>query len=220
MKIAKTLGAIGALIAAALLGGTLISAVAAESPTATPDANPGPYCQSFRDHLADALGTDDAALESAFRSAANATLDEAVANGDLSQERADALKARLADADLDGCAGLGRRLLGAPHPALRADLGSAAAEALEMQPSELAAALRSGKSLEDVARDQGVEYDTVKAAVLDSARADLDKAVEAGKITADHEQDLLARLEKALDAGSWPGGGRHPQRPVSGQPGA
>ena len=40
MKIAKTFGAIGALIAAALVGGALIGSVAAESPpAATPAAN-------------------------------------------------------------------------------------------------------------------------------------------------------------------------------------
>ena len=157
MKIAKTFGAIGALIAAALVGGALIGSVAAESPAATPTADPGPYCQSFRNHLADELGTDASGLASAFRSAATTTVDEAVAAGDLSAERADAIKKRLAKADLDGCAGLGRRLIG--HPAVRAgrlDLRAAAADALGMQPSELAAALRSGSSLEQIAADQDV----------------------------------------------------------------
>lgn len=218
MKIAKTLGTIGALMATALVGGALISSVAAESPPATAAADPGPYCQSFRNHLADQLGTDASGLESAFRSAATATVDEAVAAGDLSAERADAIKERLVDADLDGCAGLGRRLIG--RPALRAgrlDLRAAAADALDMQPSELAAALRSGSSLEEIATDQDVDYATVKAAVLDSAKADLDKAVAAGRITADQEQARLDRLEKALDAGTWPPHGRRdaPAQPES-----
>ena len=219
MKIAKTFGAIGALIAAALVGGALIGSVAAESPpAATPAANPGPYCQSFRNHLADELGTDASGLASAFRSAATATVDEAVAAGDLSAERADAIKQRLAKADLDGCAGLGRRLIA--HPGLRAgrlDLRAAAADALEMQPSELAAALRSGSSLEEIAADQDVDYATVKAAVLDSAKADLDKAVTAGRITTDQEQARLDRLEKALDAGTWPPHARRagPDKPAS-----
>jgi hypothetical protein len=206
------------LIAAALVGGALIGSVAAESPSATPAADPGPYCQSFHDHLADELGTDASGLASAFRSAATATVDEAVAAGDLSAKRADAIKARLAKADLDGCAGLGRRLIG--HPALRAgrlDLRAAAADALGMQPSELAAALRSGSSLEQIAADQDVDYATVKAAVLDSAKADLDKAVTAGRITTDQEQARLDRLEKALDAGTWPPHARRagPDKPAS-----
>jgi hypothetical protein len=218
MKIAKTFGAVGALIAAALIGGTLISSVAAESPSGTADTDPGPYCQSFHSHLADELGTDASGLESAFRSAATATVDEAVAAGDLSAERAAAIKERLAKADLDGCAGLGRRLL--RHPAMRAgrmDVRSAAADALGMQPSDLAAALRSGSSLEEVAEDQGVAYEIVKTAVLDSATTDLDKAVAAGRITADQEQARLDRLEKALDAGTWPPRGRRavPAKPAS-----
>jgi hypothetical protein len=218
MKIAKIFGAIGALIAAALVGGALMSSVAAESPPATAGADPGPYCQSFRSHLADELGTDASGLESAFRSAAIATVDEAVAAGDLSAERAKAIKERLEKADIDGCAGLGRRLIG--HPGLRAgrlDLRAAAADALDMQPSELAAALRSGSSLEQIAIDQGVAYGTVKVAVLDSAKADLDKAVAAGRMTAGEETARLDRLEKALDAESWPPHGRRtaPAQPES-----
>lgn len=209
MKIAKTFGAIGALIAAALVGGALISSVAAESPPPTASSDPGPYCQSFRNHLAHELGTDAPGLESAFRSAATATVDEAVAAGDLSAERAGAIKERLANADLGGCGGLGRRLIG--HPGVRAgrlDLGAAAADALGMQPSELVAALRSGSSLEQIAADQHVDYATVKSAVLDSAKADLQKAVAAGRITADQEKARLDQLEKALDAGTWPLHGR------------
>jgi hypothetical protein len=53
--------------------------------------------------------------------------------------------------------------------------------------------------------------------VLDSATTDLDKAVAAGRITADQEQARLDRLEKALDAGTWPPRGRRaaPAKPAS-----
>jgi 3-hydroxyacyl-CoA dehydrogenase len=219
MKAMKFFGAIGALIAAALVGGALIGSVAAETPTAsgspstvTNDADAGQYCQSFRSHLADQLKTDAAGLQSAFRAAADATLDEAVANGDLTRERADAIKSRLADADLDGCFRLGRKLVG--HPGVAAygvDLGAAAADALDMQPSALAAQLRSGKSLQEIAKARGVDYTTVKKAVLDAAKTDLDKAVSAGKLTAEQEQKLLERLSTALDSGDWP-----PARPGRG----
>lgn len=218
MKAIKLFGAGGALIVAAVVGGTLIGSVAAESPsssgspsTATgDDGDVGQYCQTFRGHLADELGTDQDGLEAAFRNAAQATLDEAVANGDLTKERADELKSRLADADLEGCFGFTRKLTAHPgRVAYHVDLGAAAADALGMQPSALAAKLRSGTSLQDVAEAQGVDYDTVKEAVLDAARTDLDKAVDAGKLTSDQEQTMLDRLSDNLDAGAWP---PHPGR--------
>lgn len=207
MKTAKTLGAAGALIAAALVGGTLINSAFAADPTAKPDpAQAGQYCQSFRTHLADKLGTDVPALTSAMRSAAEATVDEAVAKGDLTKEQADAIKSRIANADMDGCFGLGRKLLHPGHPAVRLDLGAAAAGALGMQPSDLAKALRSGKSLKDVAKDQKVDYDTVTKAVLNAAKSDLDKAVATGKLSAEREQAMLDRLDRALQSGKLPGG--------------
>jgi hypothetical protein len=219
MQAMKLFGAIGALIVAALFGGALIGSVGAETPTAsgtpstaTHDTNTGQYCQTFRSHLADELKTDAAGLESAFRAAAAATLDEAVANGDLTKERADAIKSRLADADLDGCFGLGRKLIGHPGAvAYGVDLGAAAADALDMQPSALAGQLRSGKSLQEVATAQGVDYAAVKKAVLDAAKTDLDKAVSSGKLTADREQKMLDRLSDNLDSGDWP-----PARPGHG----
>lgn len=205
MRTAKTLGAVGALIAATLVGGTLISSVAAEPPSASPaTSDVSQYCQSFRSHLADALHTDAAGLESAFRAAAETTVGEALKNGDLSQERADAIKQRLENANIDHCLGMGRRLVGQGHPAVRLDLGTAAAGALGMQPSELVQALRAGKSLQEIARQQGVEYAVVSKAVLDSARSLFDQAVALGRLTADREQAMLDRLEKALSAGTWP----------------
>ncbi len=208
MKTAKTLGAVGVLIAAALVGGTLINSVVAADPTVKPGAasgDAGKYCQSFRSHLADALGTDVAALQSAVKSAAETTVDEAVANGDLPQDRADAIRSRLAKADPDHCLGLGQEFLRPGHPASRADLRAAAAGALGMQPLDLIKALRSGASLKDVAATQKIDYATVTKAVLDTAKADLDKAASASKITAEQEQAMLDRLKNALDSGNWPG---------------
>lgn len=214
MKTAKLMGAAGALLVAALVGGTLIRNVAAESPAASsapsPDASGAQYCQTFYAALAKNLGVAVSALEPAAKSAADSTIDAAVANGDLSAAMADAMKKRIADANGHGCTLLAARFhrmhSGILKNGFRLDLGGAAATALKMEPAALRDALRKGSSLQDVAKTQGVDYATVSKAVHDAAKADLDKAVTAAKLSAEREKSILDRLDAALQAGTWPGG--------------
>ena len=214
MKTAKLAGAMGALVVAALVGGALIRTVAAESPAATPSSSPGAkgaqYCQTFAAAFAKNLGVDVSALQPAAKSAADATIDAAVAKGDLTQAKADAMKKRIADAKGNGCALLAGRFhrlhAGILKNGFRMDLGSAAATALRMEPTALRDALRKGTSLKDIAKAQGVDYATVTSAVHNAAKADLDKAVAAGRMKAERETKILQRLDAALQAGTWPHG--------------
>ena len=119
MKSLKILGFSGALVAAAVVGGTLISAVSANPSTngstagsgtvIATDSQPGQYCQAFLDAFAQDLGVDASALTPAAKDAAKAVIDQAVANGDLSQAVGDAMKQRIDNASGDGCAWLGAR---------------------------------------------------------------------------------------------------------------
>jgi hypothetical protein len=219
MSTAKAVGAIGALLVAALVGGATISSVLAESPSSSPAASSakgsdpsGKYCETFRSKLADELDVSDAELESAARTATEATIDEAVKNGDLSQDAADKLKGRLDKASERPCFGLGTRARAFHRGFVRgfgagALLGSAA-DALDMQTAALVAQLRAGTSLTAIAESKGVDYAAVSAAVLDAAKADLDKAVDAAKITQQREDQMIERLRTALDNGKWPHGPR------------
>ena len=92
MKRLKALGIAGALVASAIVGGTLMSTVFANpgTPAATGsegslavDSQPGAYCQTFLDEFAKQLGVDKAALVPAAKAAADAAIDKAVASGDL-----------------------------------------------------------------------------------------------------------------------------------------
>jgi hypothetical protein len=76
----------------------------------------------------------------------------------------------------------------------------AAAESLGMDTAELRQAL-SDATLEEVAADQGVAYTDVVAAVLAAAEEDLAAAVEAGRITQEHADATLERLETWLNEG-------------------
>jgi uncharacterized protein YidB (DUF937 family) len=224
MKTLKSFGLAGGLVAAALVGGTLISAVAAApaSPsgtTTTVDAeevDAAAYCQTWKDAFAGELGVSVDDLVPAAKAATIAAIDAAVANGDLPEDIASRMKEQIENADGDGC-----RLLGAGFHAwgrhaaradFRLDWVSAASEALDIEPGELTSALRDGDSLRQIAQDQGVDYEAVSQAILDAAEADLDALVEAGRITQERADERLERLDQALQSNQFPPlGGR--QRP-------
>jgi ribosomal protein S20 len=216
----RILGFSAALIAAALVGGTIMSAVAAAPPlVSTPDAaatrttdlavlgDPGTYCQTFRRAFAANLGVDEADLGPAAKKAAITTIDAAVAAGDISKAVGDRLKARVEAAEGDGCRWFAphlKRIAGAVH--VIRDGVTAAAEVLDMTPAELRTELRAGKTLKEIATAEGVNYDTLTSAVVAAVRADLDAAVKAGTITQARADRILDRLERNLADGRFRAG--------------
>jgi hypothetical protein len=77
--------------------------------------------------------------------------------------------------------------------------GEAAATYLGLTPAELRAQFESGKTLAQVAADEGKSVEGLKAAILAGAKKDLDAAVAAGKITAAQEQTMLDDLKSHID---------------------
>ncbi|HTE65852.1 MAG TPA: hypothetical protein VK736_06300 [Candidatus Binatia bacterium] len=228
-QVFKVLGGAAALITAALVGGTLIGSVlAAPSGTAssTGDAlflgeasgETGEYCQVFLDTFADELGVSTDELAPAAKAAAIAAINQAVANGDLTQDVADRMIENVNNWDGDGCGWIGFRLGHWAHHAARVEFMSgvfeSAAKALGMEVSELREALQDS-TLEEVAEAQGVDYADVVAAALVSATADLDAAVEVGSITQEKADEIYARLETWLNEGgigNWGEGDGRPGR--------
>ena len=227
MRLTKTLGLAGALIVAALVGGTVINTTFATDET--PDAADTPYCDVFRDALASELGVTADELTSAGKAAANAAIDAAVAAGDLDEDRAATLRERIEAYDGDGCGFFGRAGafgrgfgIGMERGIARGFLGGnvfeAAADALGMNSDELMTEVRDAGSLEALAEAQGVTYDDVKAAILASVQADLDAAVEEGMLQ-DRAATIIERLSSWLDdggevgeLGTGRGGHRGPMR--------
>ena len=84
----------------------------------------------------------------------------------------------------------------------------AAAEALNMTTDELINALRSGKTLEELATEAGVDIqevqDAIQAAHAESIRTRIEQAVTDGTITQEHADWLLEGLDKGFIGG--PGG--------------
>jgi len=217
VKNLKTLGIAGGLVAAALVGGTLISAVSAAGPgTSTANApattaDAGKYCDLWQKTFAAKLGVSVDALVPAAKAATIATIDAAVAAGDLPSDVADRMKAAIDKADGDGCRLLGGAFHGffrhAARTELRVDLLGAAADALGMDKAALITALRSGDSLQKITSDHGKSYADVSKAIHDAAKANLDALVTAKKLTQAREDAILAQLDKALADGTFPGHG-------------
>lgn len=211
MKNIRTLGIAGGLVAAALVGGTLISAALAapSSPSASAsgaDLANGEYCEAWQEAFATELGVSVDDLLPAAKAASVAAIDAAVAAGDLSEERAAALKEKIEAYDGGGCRFFGHPFFAGGH-GLKAHFGgpllSVAAEALGIDPGELLQALRRGDSLQEVASVQGKDYDTVKQAIHDAVKTKLDAAVADGLDQA-RADEILSKLDEALAAGDFP----------------
>ncbi len=208
MRLTKALGAAGALILASLVGGTLIgSAVADDEPSET-DAGgaTGKYCDVFMDTLTAELGVTADELLAAGKTAAGAVLDAAVEAGDLTEERADAVRARIEAADGGNCglfkAGWARGFgHGIGHGWARGLLGGdvleAAADAFGIESSELIGELRDAGSLEALAEELGAPYDELTASIVAAVQADLD----ASDVDPEHADAVIERLTEWLDAG-------------------
>ncbi len=87
----------------------------------------------------------------------------------------------------------------------------AAADALGMTPVELFTELHSGKTLAEIADEQGVELETVqeamRAARVEAMRAAIQQAVEEGTMSQEQADWMLESLENGYTFG-WRGLGR------------
>ena len=219
MRFAKLAAGAGVLVAVSIIGGTLIGSVLAAprsgGTNGSPSANGGPwlgdageYCDVYLDTLAGELGVSRDDLLPAGQAAAKAAIDAAVAAGDLDADRAAELKERIDAIEDAGCGGL---LGGIGHPFIRgfahgvvhADVIDAAADALGLDRSELFERFADGDSLEDIAADQKVAYDEVKADVLAALDADLDAAVANG-LDQERADAVHDRAAAWLDNGGEP----------------
>ena len=213
MRLAKILGFAGALITAALVGGTLIGSTLAVGPEDGDPLGPGAtaYCDTFMDAFASELGTTREGVVAAGQAAANAAIDAAVAAGDVTEERAATMRERIAEYDGEGCGLFGRGGFGPGRgpghgpghgrPFLGAGAIDAAADAFGIEASVLLDEVREAGSLEAVATARGVSYDEVKADVLAAVQAHVDAAVADGNIEQDRADNIIERVTTWLDDG-------------------
>ena len=163
--------------------------------------------------VAKAQNKDLADVKAAVRAALAADLDEAVKDGRLTRERADAALERF-DQGFDdlaqhaGPVGPGRGPggpgfgFGLGFGGLRFDLrqeASAAADALGMTERGLVRRLRGGQSLAAIAKAQGKDLADVKAAVRKAFVDGLNAAVDDGRITQARADEVLKAFDERFD---------------------
>src|SRR3954447_17584927 len=188
-------------LAGGLLAGGTGAAIAAVSKDDGKQAE-----QAILDDAAKRLNVSPEKLRDALSAAQDAQLDKAVKDGTLTQEQADAIKARRKQSGrvLGGPFGgpPGFRTGGGPgfglHHGPRGGAFLDLAKALGITRAQLETQLRSGKSLADIAKAQGKSLDDVRAALKADAKARIDKAVKDGDLTRAQADELLAPLDEGL----------------------
>ncbi len=142
-----------------------------------------------------------------------------VKDGTLTQEQADKVATTL---EANRPAG------GHGHGGPKGDHLAVAAKALGMTEAELAAKLKDGTSLADVAKDQNITTAALIKALVAEAEANIDAAVKDGKLTTAEAEERKASLTERItdrvnnvrpegDAGKPAGGRGHggPEAPAS-----
>lgn len=152
--------------------------------------------QAIIDDAAARLGVEPAELSEALEQAYAARIDQAVADGRLTEEQAAELKERLADGELPLLAGPLHHRHG-PHVLFHGL--EAAAAYLELSEAELREQLRAGETLAEIATAQGKSVDGLEQALLEEARERLDEAVADERLTEERRQEILDRLAERID---------------------
>lgn len=153
------------------------------------------------DRAAKQLNVTPEALRDALGTAEDAQLDQAVEDGKLTQEQADAIKQHRQ--------GEGRVLGLGGRPGERGGHAfgrgpgfgpfDGVAKALGLSERQLMNRLRKGRTLAQIAKAQGKDLADVKAAAKAAAKKRLDAAVEDGKLTQAQADDLLSRFDEHFD---------------------
>lgn len=202
MKLNRWIALPVAGLAAAVIGVAAVEAAPSPSPSPSGSKN---YAQVFVDKLAGILHLTPTQTQDALKQAELQTVDQMLKDGRITQQEADALKARInAGQGLGPIDGFGFRHGGfsSAGRTLMRDLMTAefnaVASGLHLSTAELQSALRSGKSLSDLEAQQNVSDGAVKAAMKSAARGVLDKAVEAGTITQAQEDAILSQIGSGL----------------------
>lgn len=162
---------------------------------------------SFLDSVARHLGISSEELRDATKAAAIDEVDQALDEGLITEGQAEELKARIESGDfpdfLPGLFGLRKDLApdgpGPDHHLFFDDKLSAAADYLGLTEADLRKQLFSGKSLAEIAEAEGRSVDGLEQAILDGARAALDEAVAADRLTQRMADAIYQRLQASID---------------------
>jgi hypothetical protein len=188
----RTLAVTAAVLAAAVGGGAAVAAAQDE------EGRPSGFLEAVARHL----GISSEKLEDAVKAASLEQVDAALEEGKITEEQADELRERIESGEAGPLFGPGAFGFHGPGHGFGHGLGdklSATADYLGLSVEELRERLTDGRSLADIAEAEGKSVDGLEQAILAEARADLDEAVEAGRLTREHADEILQRLREHVD---------------------
>jgi hypothetical protein len=182
-----------AIVALLAIGG--VATVFAAGSTTTSGTSRG---QEFLNRLANNLGITPDKLQQGLKTTADQEIDNAVANGRITQDQANKAKQ-----NVDNGNGLsaftrffGRRIQ--DRDLLRFGTWNDLASELGMSPQDLSSQLKAGKTLKQIISDQNKTVADVVNAVAAKVQQTLDAQVTAGKLSQSREATILANLKTRL----------------------
>ena len=221
--------ALGGLIAAGIVLSVAAVAVATsgfssaqETPgaTDTPAATDTPVAaktelrDDFLDRLADELGVSREQLDAAIQNVGLDMVDQAVADGRITEEEADRIRSAIEDGKLPFF-GLRGGHHGGHFPGRFAP--GKVAEFLGVEPQVVLDGLQNDQSLAQIAEANGKTRDELKTFLLDEVKEYTAQMVEHGRITQERADEILAnapaRIDELIDREGLP------EHPFKGGPG-
>lgn len=188
----------GGLLALTVGVGAGGAAVYAKGPGSAP---PG-HRPDLASELAKQLNVSPEQFLAAEKAVLLQRIDARVAAGTMTADQAQKAKDRIkaaANIRLSFGDGHERHERGHALMKVRRDTVQAVATKLGITPQALMSELRAGKSLAQVAQAHNVTRDELKATMRAALKADLDKAVTAGKLTQAREDEMLAKFDQHVD---------------------
>jgi hypothetical protein len=156
--------------------------------------------------LLEAQGLSPEVVAAQVKAAAIERIVEAVDEGKLAEERADAAIERLEASDVverwlagEGTPFLKLRWGGVPMEAM----GEALAQALAMEPEELREILEAGQTVPEVIESSDLDPEVVAADIKVALIGQIDDAVEKDKLTEERAEQMIKRLEESEVIESW-----------------
>jgi uncharacterized protein YidB (DUF937 family) len=147
---------------------------------------------------AEKLGVSTEELTAAMSNAQFDLIDEAVANGKLTEGEAAKLKERVNEYGPLSVLGLRHGKDGAICRGAKLVVG-ASADVLQMDRTEIVSALRSGQSLAEIAQAKGMGVEDFTSALLQSVKGKLDAKVADGSITQERADRAYTAIQGKID---------------------
>lgn len=178
------------LFGAFFAGPLLASAHSTQDTASKPAAKSSPYCQLYNQDLAKSLGVSTDTLNQDRKGAFDNVLAQMVKDGKLTQAQANTIEQNRAKKQVCNSFRAHAFELRAVHHYLlqhRVDLVTAIAQGLHMSKDQLAAQLKSGQTLDQIATAQKVSHAQLVNLLNTTITNQVNKGVSSGDLTKDQD---------------------------------